>query len=157
MVKSTPRNRSATLSTSSGLSTWDGIVIIRRIYKGDLKGILVSGKHGFIKMTGRALEVRSDKSLTLLTFDFWHFKFEHLNIWRLTFDHLNIWTLQHCNIGSLEHWKIWNLEYSTLDQYFVTSIALILFKRLRATFVTSIASMDWVKIQNVVGSLCSVH
>ena len=50
---------------------------------------------------------------------------------------------------------IWNIYdemiidicYSiSINQHLVTSIALILFKRLRVTHVTSIASMDWVKI-----------
>ena len=55
-------------------------------------------------------------------------------------------TLDHWNIGTLEHWNIGILEHSTFNQHLVTSIALILFKRLRVTLVTSIASRDWVKI-----------
>ena len=85
--------------------------------------------HKMLKMTGGTPEVSSDKSLTLLSFDIWH---------------LNIWTFEHWNIGTLEHWKIWHSI--SINQYLVTSIALILFKRLRVTLVTSIASRDWVKI-----------
>ena len=36
-----------------------------------------------IKMTGGTPEVRSNKSLTLLTFDIWYLTFEHLNIWQI--------------------------------------------------------------------------
>ena len=43
------------------------------------------------------------------------------------------------NIRTLEHWNIGTLA---LNQHLVTSIALILFKRLGVTLVTSIASMD---------------
>ena len=41
---------------------------------------------------------------------------------------------------ALEHW---NIQHSiSINQHLMTSIALILFKRLRVTLVTSIASMD---------------
>ena len=66
------------------------------------------------KFTRGTPEARSDKSLTLLTFD----------IWYLTFI----------------------IRHSTFIQHLLSSIALILFKRLRVTLVTSIASNDWLKI-----------
>ena len=40
------------------------------------------------------------------------------------------------------NWNIGTLEHSTFNQHLVISIALILFKRLRVTLVTSIASRD---------------
>ena len=74
-----------------------------------------------------------------LTFDIW--TFEHLNIW--TFGHLDIWTFGHMDIWTFEHWNIGTLEHSiSINQHLVTSIALILFKRLRVTLVISIALMD---------------
>ena len=57
-----------------------------------------------IKMAGGTLEVRSDKSLTLLTFDIWHLTFGHLNIW--AFEHLNIWTFEQLNIWTFEQLNI---------------------------------------------------
>ena len=63
-----------------------------------------------------------------------------------TLEHWNIGTLEHWNIGTLEHWKIGTLEHwiehLTFNQHLVTSTALILFKRLRVTLVTTFASMD---------------
>ena len=68
-------------------------------------------QHQVPKMTRGTRDVRSNKSLTLLTltFDMWHltfdiWTFEHLNTW--TFEHLNIWTFQHFNISTFEHWSI---------------------------------------------------
>ena len=90
------------------------------------------------KMTGGTPEVRSDKSQTLLTFDILFLTFDiwHLTyyIWHITFD---IW---HSTNGPMDQWTfdIWH--------FLVTSIALLLFKRLRITPVTPIASMDWMKI-----------
>ena len=43
-----------------------------------------------------------------------------------------------------------HLTFDIWHMSLVTSIALILFERLRVTLVTSIASMDWVKIQKVI-------
>ena len=61
-----------------------------------------------------------------------------------TLEHWIIGILEHLNIGSLDHGT---LEHSiSINLHLVTSIALILFKRLRVTLVTSIASMDWMKI-----------
>ena len=51
-------------------------------------------------------------------------------------------TLEPWNIETLETRKIGTFEHSTFNQYLVTSISLILFKRLRVTLVTSIASRD---------------
>ena len=71
-------------------------------------------------MTGGTPDVRSHKSLTLLTFDIWHliiWAFEHVNMWTFehlnigTLEHLNIWTLGYWNIGTLEHRNIWTLEH----------------------------------------------
>ena len=47
-------------------------------------------------------------------------------------------------IGTLEHRNIWNSII--INQHLLTPIALILFKQLRLTLVTSIVSMDWIKI-----------
>ena len=73
-----------------------------------------------------------------LTFDVWHLAFD---IWRLTSDvwHLtfDVWHL----ILDIRH-STFNIQHWTP----VTSIALTLFKRLRVTLVTSIASMDWVNM-----------
>ena len=58
---------------------------------------------------------------------------------------IDIGTLKHLKkwkIGTLEHWNIGTFEHSTFNQQLVTSIALILFKRLRVTLLTSIASRD---------------
>ena len=46
-------------------------------YQGDQSPWLLT----WIKMTGGTPEVRSDNSLTLMKFDIWHLKFDHLNIW----------------------------------------------------------------------------
>ena len=55
-------------------------------------------------------EIRSDKSLTLLTFDICHLTFDiwHLNI--QTFEHANIGTLENWNVETLEHLNIWTLK-----------------------------------------------
>ena len=44
--------------------------------------------------------------------------------------------------GTLEYWNIGTLEHSTFNQHFLTSITLILFRRLRVTLVASITSRD---------------
>ena len=59
-----------------------------------------------------------------------------------TLDQWNIGTLQHRNTATLENWNIGTFEHSTFNQQLVTSIALILFQRLRVTLLTSIASRD---------------
>ena len=69
-------------------------------------------------MTGGTPEVRSHKSLTLLTFDIWHliiWAFEHVNMW--TFEHLNIWTLEHLNIWTFEHWDIGTLGHWNIGTF----------------------------------------
>ena len=57
-----------------------------------------------------------------------------------TLDNWNNGTLEHLNTGTLERWNIRTFEHSTFNQHFLTSITLILFRRLRVTLVTSIAS-----------------
>ena len=81
----------------------------------------------------------------------WRFEsFEDLKIWKFehwtigAFEHWIIGLLDYWNIGTLEHWNNWHLI--SINQHLVTSIAFLLFKRLGVTLVTSIASMDWVKI-----------
>ena len=69
-----------------------------------------------------------------------------MEYWNIgTLKHLNIGKLDYWNIGTLEHWIIETLQHSTFNQHLVRSIALIRFKRLGMTLVTSIASRDWVK------------
>ena len=69
-----------------------------------------------------------------------------------TLEHWNIRILENWNIETLEHWKIgtlehWSIQHSISNNlHLVTWIALILFRRLLVTLVTSIASTDWVKI-----------
>ena len=67
-----------------------------------------------------------------------------------TLGHWNIGTLDHWNIGTLKHLNIWTFA---LNQHLVTSVALILFERLRVTLVTSIASMDWVNIWKIMKTI----
>ena len=59
-------------------------------------------------------------------------------------DRWTIGSIEHWRIGTLEHWSI-RLSIS-VNLHLVTCFALILFKRLRVTLVSSIASRDWVKI-----------
>ena len=106
------------------------------------------------------LQVPSDKSLILLTFE--HLKTEYLNIWTFEhlnigkFEHLEIWKFEHFNIWTSKHWNIGTFEHS-ITILWNQLRALILFKRLRVTLVTSIASMDWVKIQKVVRYIIDHH
>ena len=62
--------------------------------------IMYFGNISKSKMTGGTPEVRSDKSLTLLTFG-------PMDQWiNGILEHWNIETLKHLNIGKLEHWNI---------------------------------------------------
>ena len=65
---------------------------------------------------------------------------------------MNIGTLEHWNIATLEYWNIWNmgtLEHLSIQhtisikQHIVTSIALILFKRLRVTIANKHQLHQW--------------
>ena len=99
-----------------------------------------------------------------LTYDIWHMTSD---IWHLTFgiwhstngpmdqystepmDQLTNGPMDQWTSGPMEQWTNEPMDQWTngaINQHLVTSIALILFKRLRVTLVTSISSMDWVKI-----------
>ena len=57
--------------------------------------------------------------------------------------HWNTGSLEYWNIWTLDHWNIGTLKHLTFNLHLVTSIALILFKQLRVTLVTSIEGTEW--------------
>ena len=69
-------------------------------------------------------------------------KFNHIDLRHFTFNQWTNGTMDHWTNGPMDQWNNGPMDIRHSLVTLVTSIALILFKGLRVTLVTSIASMD---------------